>query len=150
MPPPDNLSQNKRVESIEVACLDPGSTPGDSTGKKSRFPFRKTPPYRETATSLPSLNRKTSRFSPLLAPLNSTRTPHRTGRKTPKTGSHSLLFAHGSFCRRYFLRYSVTINSVRSNVTTRTQCSLLLRGVQIGARNGILSSLTLFGSDWER
>ena len=32
---------------------------------------------------------------------------------------------------------------------TRTQCSLLLRGVQIGAGNGILSSLTLFGSDWE-
>ena len=31
MPRPDNPSQNKRVESIEVACLDPGSTPGDST-----------------------------------------------------------------------------------------------------------------------
>ena len=29
----------------------------------------------------------------------------------------------------------------------RDRCSLLLRGVQIGARNGILSSLTLFGSD---
>lgn len=28
---PDNQSQNKRVESIEIACLDPGSTPGGST-----------------------------------------------------------------------------------------------------------------------
>lgn len=28
---PDNQPQNKRVESIEIACLDPGSTPGDST-----------------------------------------------------------------------------------------------------------------------
>ena len=29
---PDNLPQNKRVESIKVARLDPGSTPGGSTG----------------------------------------------------------------------------------------------------------------------
>ena len=28
---PDNLPQNKRVESIKVARLDPGSTPGGST-----------------------------------------------------------------------------------------------------------------------
>lgn len=31
MTQPDNQTQNKRVESIEGACLDPGSTPGDST-----------------------------------------------------------------------------------------------------------------------
>ena len=43
--------------------------------------------------------------------------------------------------------YSVTINSVRSNVTTRTLCSLLLRGVQIGTENGIMSRLTALLND---
>ena len=37
---PDNFSQNKRVESIKVARLDPGSTPGGSTSDcKKRHPI---------------------------------------------------------------------------------------------------------------
>ena len=40
--------------------------------------------------------------------------------------------------------HSLTIYPLRSNDIIRTQCSLLLRGVQIWAENGILSRLTAF------
>ena len=62
-------------------------------------------------------------------------------------------YRQGQVCRAPVLigmppfLYSVTINSVRSNVTTRTLCSLLLRGVQIGTENGIMSRLTALLND---
>ena len=55
----------------------------------------------------------------------------------------SLFFAKRSnkhFTPRFL--YSLTIYPPRSNNIIRTQCSLLLRGVQIWAENGILSRLT--------
>ena len=57
----------------------------------------------------------------------------------------SLFFAKRSnkhFTPRFL--HSLTIYPLRSNDIIRTQCSLLLRGVQIWAENGILSRLTAF------
>ena len=45
---------------------------------------------------------------------------------------------------RLVFLYSLTIYLSRSSDIIRTQCSLLLRGVQIWAENGILSRLTAF------